>query len=87
MILYWSTLAVIGAVVLVLAGYLIAIAWTLWMARVHVRDLADGLERVAERTDGVDVPVAELRDVMSRTESSFAAVRKHLAAAATTFER
>src|SRR5262245_9806076 len=44
------TLVTVAAVVLVLAGYLIAIAWALLDARRSVAAIADGLEAVAGHT-------------------------------------
>lgn len=61
------TLAVIAAVILALAGYLVAIAVALARARRNVAQLAAGLEAVAghveplrERLDPVNFALAEL---------------------------
>lgn len=85
MLLYWATLAVAGVIVLVLAGYLIAIAVQLLRARAHVVRLADGLETVAEQTEGLDERVEAIGGALETVEADFAAVDRHLGGAAEVF--
>lgn len=86
-ILYWLTLGLVLAVVLALAGYLIAVAWALLGARRNVARLADGLEAVADATATLDDPVDELAGAVPRIADSFDAVDRELARCAGAFER
>jgi ABC-type Fe3+ transport system permease subunit len=77
MLLVSLTIAVAAGIVLVLAGYLVAIAWALMQARRNVSELADTLEAVAEATSSlpqvieeVDAAVAEVMAVLPLEETS-----------------
>ncbi|MDX1623044.1 MAG: hypothetical protein R3199_03595 [Gemmatimonadota bacterium] len=87
MILYWTTLAVVLAVVLALAGFLVAIAAELIRAKRNVADLADGLEAVAGHTDPLEEKVDAIADALARLVEDFEAADEHLAGVARTFER
>lgn len=85
--LYWLTLAVATLIVLALAGFLIAIAWTLAVARRDVARLADGLEAVAEHTAGLDERLGTIDGVLARAADDFVAVDGNLAGVARIFGR
>lgn len=87
MILYWTTLAVVLAVVLALAGFLIAIAWELIRAKRNVADLADGLEAVAGHTEPLEGKIDAIAGALTRLVEDFEAADEHLAGVARTFER
>lgn len=87
MILYWLTLAVAAVIVLVLAGYLIGIAVQLVRARRHVADLADGLEAIADHTEGLEERVESIGGALETAAEEFAAVDRHLGGAAEVFGR
>lgn len=86
MILYWATLAVVLAVVLALAGYLVAIAVELIRAKRNVAALADGLEAVAGHTEPLEAKVDAIADALGALVEDFEAADEHLAGAARTFE-
>lgn len=87
MILYWLTLAVVLAVVLSLAGFLVAIAVQLIRARRNVAALADGLEAVVGHTEPLDARLDAIADALARLVEDFEAADGSLAGAARTFER
>jgi cell division protein FtsL len=71
MLLVYLTIGIAAVIVLVLAGYLVAIAWTLAQAQRNVAQLADTLEGIAEATaalpqviEEVDAAVAEVMAVL-----------------------
>lgn len=82
MTLYWLTMVVVAAVVLVLAGYLIAIAAALWAARRNVAELADDLERIADHTAPLDAEIGEVAAALERIDDGFADADRRLSAAA-----
>lgn len=82
MILYWLTMGVVAAVVLALAGYLIAIASALWAARRNVAELADELERIAEHTAPLAGEVEQVAAALERIEDGFADADGRLSATA-----
>lgn len=87
MILYWATLAVVLAVVLVLAGYLIAIAWALVQAKRNVAALADGLEAIAGHTDPLEEKIGTIAGALNDLVDGFGDVDDHLAGAARAFAK
>lgn len=87
MILYWGTLAVVLAVVLALAGYLIAIAVELIRAKRNVAALADGLEAVAGHTGPLDGKIDAIADALTELVEDFEAADANLSGVARTFER
>lgn len=86
MLLFWLTLAVTGAVVLVLAGYLIAIAVALVGAKRNVARIADALEEVAGRTDPLEGGVEAIAEALKTMEVGFASVDSSMDDAARTFD-
>jgi len=72
------TVAVAAAIVLVLAGYLIAIAWALARARRNVAQLADGLEIIAERTGPLEERIGAIAGVLQGLTTSFGEVDRNL---------
>lgn len=87
MILYWLTLAVVAAVVLALAGYLIAIAWALIQAKRNVAALADGLEAIAGHTAPLEEKVVTIAGTLGALVEGFGKVDDNLASAAEAFQR
>lgn len=86
MLLFWLTLVVIAAVVLVLAGYLIAIAWALAAAKSNVRKIADGLEAIAGHTEPLGEKIGVIGGAVGRLVDGFSSVDDDLARAAEAFE-
>lgn len=86
MVLYWLTLGVVAAVVLVLAGYLVAVAYQLWRTRRNVAELADALETVGERTAPVPERIDAIGGALVRVEEGFGGVEDHLSAVAALLE-
>lgn len=86
MLLFWLTLVVIAAIVLVLAGYLIAIAWALAAAKSNVREIADGLEAIEEDTEPLGEKIAVIGDAVNQLVGGFEAVDGNLGRAAEAFE-
>lgn len=60
MLLVYLTIAAAAGIVLVLAGYLGAIAWALMQARRNVAQLATTLEAVAEATNALPRAIEEM---------------------------
>lgn len=85
MILYWLTLAVALAIVLVLAGYLIAIAWALFQAKRNVARLADGLEAIAAQVAPAGERITTIDGALGQLVADITAVDQHLGGAATAF--
>ena len=86
MLLYWLTLGVVAAVVVVLAGYLIAIAVQLWRTRRNVALLADALETVGERTAPLPEKVETIAGALARIDDGFGSVERQLASVADLLE-
>lgn len=87
MLLYWLTLATVAAVVVALAGYLIAIAWALARARANVRKIADGLETIAGHTAPLREKIEAIGGAVGRLADGFGQVDAHLGGAAEAFRR
>lgn len=85
MLIYWLTLAVAGAVVLVLAGYLIAIAVMLIQARRNVAQIADALEEIAVLTEPLPGGVETIAGALEGIEEGFGRVDSRLGDAARAF--
>lgn len=66
MLLVTLTIAVAAVLVLVLAGYLVAIAWALMQARRNVAELAATLEAVAETTGALPEAVEQTDDAVAQ---------------------
>ena len=76
MLLVYLTVAAAAVLVLVLAGYLIAIAWALIQARRNVAELASTLETIADATvalprsiEETDAAVAALVEVLPKEDT------------------
>lgn len=78
MLLYWFTLGGVLAIILALAGYLIAIAWALARARANVARLADGLEAIAGHTDPLEEKLGTIGSAVGRVADGFGEVDRHL---------
>lgn len=86
MILYWLTLAVVGAIVVTLVVYLVAIAVALNNARKNVAALADGLEAVAGHTEALAEKIQTVDQALKGARIGFEAVERELGRAAEAFE-
>ncbi len=86
MILPWLTIAIVVAVALVLAGYLIAILAALAGARKNVARLADGLEAIAGHTEPLEGRVGTIADALGMLRQTFAAIDDDLDDAAAAFQ-
>ena len=86
MLLYWLTLAVVAAIVLALAGYLIAIAWALAKARSNVRQIADGLEAIAGHTDPLGEKIGTIAGAIGQIIEGFGTIDANLGRAAEAFD-
>lgn len=86
MLLYWLTLTLVAAVIVVLAGYLIAIAVQLWRTRRNVARLADALEEVGERTAPLPEKVGAVAGALGRIDEGFGGVERHLVGVADLLE-
>lgn len=87
MILYWLTLAAVALVVLVVAGYLVAIAAALLRARRNVARLADGFEAVAGHTRPLGAKIDAVGSALAAVHVDFAALDERFARLAGTLER
>lgn len=87
MLIAYLTVAVAGAIVLVLAGYLMAIAWALARAQRNVARLADGLEAVARATDPLADRIGTVAGVLTDLDSTFAETDRNLGSAVDAFIR
>lgn len=81
MLLVTVTIAVAAILVLILAGYLIAITWALMQARRNVAELAKTLESIADATaglpqaiEGTDAAVAAIGEVIPTAEPEAAEI-------------
>ena len=72
------TLVLAGAIVLVLAVYLIAVAIQLLRASRHLAALASGLTQVRNNTAPLEERLATIAGALSALKKEFAAVDEHL---------
>lgn len=79
------TLVTVTAVVLALAGYLIAIAWALTRARHSVAAIADGLEAVVGNTQPLPEKLATINGALTELLAGLRVADAHLGRAATVF--
>ena len=80
------TLITVALVVLVLAGYLIAIAWALVNAKRSVAAIADGLEAVAGHTQPLPERLTTINGALSQLLIGLQAADRHLGRVATVFK-
>ena len=80
------TLFTVALVVLVLAGYLIAIAWALVNAKRSVAAIADGLEAVAGHTQPLPERLTTINGALSQLLTGLQAADRHLGRVATVFK-
>lgn len=79
------TLVIAAVVVVVLAGYLIAIAWALLDARRSVMAIADGLEAVRDHTGPLPEKLTTINGALGALLGGLEAADGHLARAARVF--
>ncbi|MEO6445752.1 MAG: hypothetical protein ABIZ91_01495 [Gemmatimonadaceae bacterium] len=79
------TLITVALVVLALAGYLIAIATALIMARRSVAAIADGLEAVAGHTQPLPEKLTTINGALTQLLSGLQSADRHLGRVATVF--
>lgn len=79
------TLVVVAAVVIALAGYLIATAWSLNNARQSVAAIADGLEAVAANTAPLPEKLTVINGALSALLEGLRGADGHLGRAAKVF--
>lgn len=79
------TLVTVGLVVLVLAGFLIAIAWALLQAKRSVASIADGLEAVAEHAGPLTPNLVNVNRDLGSLLQGLNSADLHLARAANAF--
>ena len=79
------TLAVVAAIVVALAGYLIATAWLLNRARAHVAAIADGLEAVQRDTAPLPEKLPAINAALVSLRDGLKAADGHLGRAARVF--
>ena len=80
------TLITVALVVLALAGYLIAIAWSLVQTRKIVKAIADGLEAVAGHTRPLPEKLTTINDALTQLLAGLQAADRHLGRVATVFK-
>lgn len=79
------TLVAVALVVVALAGYLVAIAWTLVLARRSVAAIADGLEAVAGHTAPLPEKLTTINAALSQLLTGLRVADDHLGRVATVF--
>jgi hypothetical protein len=79
------TLVTVAAVVIVLAGYLIAIAWALLHARRDVAAIADGLEAVAGHTATLGEKLTTINGALGALLGGLESADAHVGRAARVF--
>ena len=80
------TLITVALVVLALAGYLIAIAWSLIQTRKSVAAIADGLEAVAGHTRPLPEKLTTINGALTQLLAGLQAADRHLGRVATVFK-
>lgn len=80
------TLITVLLVVLALAGYLIAIAWSLARTRKSVAAIADGLEAVAGHTHQLPGTLGTINGALVQLLTGLQAADRHLGRVATVFK-
>ena len=80
------TLVTVAAVVVALAGYLIAIAWALLQAKRSVARIADGLEAVAGHTAPLGDKLVTINGALVQLLAGLRTADRHLGRAARVFK-
>jgi hypothetical protein len=80
------TLVTVALVVLALAGYLIAIAWSLIQTRKSVTAIANGLEVVAGHVKPLPEKLTTITSALSQLSVGLHAADRHLGRVATVFK-
>jgi hypothetical protein len=80
------TLITVALVVVVLAGYLIAIAWALYQAKRSVAAIADGLEAVRGHTQPLPEKLATINGALGALLDGLRVADGHLGRAAAVFK-
>ena len=80
------TLITVTLVVLALAGYLIAIAWSLIQTRKSVTAIANGLEAVAGHVKPLPEKLTTINSALSQLSAGLQAADRHLGRVATVFK-
>jgi hypothetical protein len=81
------TLLTVAVVVLVLVGYLAAIAWSLRRTARHVAALADGLEAVREHTRPLGDKLVTVNGALGALLGGLESADRHLARVAALVDR
>jgi hypothetical protein len=80
------TLITVALVVLALAGYLIAISWSLIQTRRSVAAIADGLEAVAGHTQPLPEKLTTINTALSQLLAGLKIADRHLGRVAAVFK-
>lgn len=72
------TFALVGVIVIVLAGYLVLIAVALIRANRNLEDLAGGLEAVRDNTAPLDTDISTINDAAATLHARLSLVNHHL---------
>jgi hypothetical protein len=80
------TLVTVALVVLALAGYLIAIAWSLIQTRKSVTAIANGLEAVAGHVKPLPEKLTTINGALTQLLTGLQAADRHLGRVATVFK-
>jgi hypothetical protein len=81
------TLLTVALVVLVLAGYLVAIAWSLGRTARHLAALADGLEAVRDHTRPLGDRLVTVNGALGALLGGLESADRHLARVADVVDR
>jgi hypothetical protein len=80
------TLITVAVVVLALAGYLIAIAWSLVQTRKSVTGIANGLEAVAGHVKPLPEKLTTINGALVQLSAGLQVADRHLGRVATVFK-
>lgn len=86
-VLGYFTGAIFGAIVLVLAGSLIAVHLIVAAVRREVRSIRDSLAQVANDTDPVPNTLTGINQTLERLAGTLGSVARHINAARSIFDR
>lgn len=86
MLLWWLSLGVAVVVVLVLAVYLIGIAYYLWKADRHLAKLVEGLDASRGHVRALPDRLTTINQALGALRASLQSTDRHLAGTARLFE-